>query len=156
MKTLSIICVIATLLFSCYKEPVTHYEAHLTNRTSVAIIIVPFKNGIASQDRTVSIPPGGTVQIAKGFDRGLVENAGFVSEELHGDSLQVVFDNLYTCSHYINPGSGSAPKNYSYTSTRNLGNYLSYQWTQTKPSKNNWHNRYDYDFTEADYQFAKQ
>lgn len=86
----------------------------------------------------------------------IVGNAGFNSKYLNGsDSIIVLFDNLYSITHYINTPLLTARKYYLYASHRNLNNKDSYVYTYRDISKQKRETTYTYEFTEQDYLDAK-
>lgn len=143
-------------LNGCTKEEMTLYYAYLKNTTSHKIEIKPYFGGVASSDKTISLLANETKQIASGFDRGIVGNAGFNSQNLSGsDSLVVVFDNSYSITHYLNTPTSLSPKYYLFSSNRNLYNKNNYAYSYQDLSKHKRENNYNYNFVEQDYLDAR-
>lgn len=152
------IVIILLLLFQigCTKEKITIYKAFLKNTTNHEIKIIPYFSGITYSNKNVILHPGDSVKIGDGFDRGLVNHGGFSSEYLSGsDSLVVSFDNLYTITHYFTTPSTLSNKHYLYSSGRNLGNYLNWEYSYSDLSKNKREAIYLYKFIEQDFLDAK-
>ena len=142
------------ILLGCIKESQTSYTAELVNDTNHSIVIEYFQNGISMPNLTIDLKPHNSVIITSGFDRGIVNNAGFDSEYF-GDSAIVTFDSMYKMTHYFDSISNPSNKSYLYSSLRNLFNYLSYDYSYTDESKYKRNASYKYNFTEQDYIDAK-
>lgn len=143
-------------LTGCKKEEVTFYYAYVKNKSTHQIQIKPYSLGAVVTANIISLSPNQEIKISDdGFIRGIAQNSGFGSKYFAGvDSLVVLFDGIYSITHYfINPTS-FAPKYYFYTSTRNIGNPDSYVLVG-EDSKHKRINSYYYDFTEQDYLDAK-
>ena len=145
------------LFVSCEKEEITNYYAYLKNATTHTIQIQFFSQGQAVNQNTLTLNQDATIRIANGYNRGINTGGGFSSKYFEGvDSIRVLFDNTYRVSHYLKTPVGLFPKHYLNTSTRNLGNKLSYKLEGKTLSKRKRENTYTYEFTEQDYLFAKQ
>lgn len=151
MKYIIFLVVISSTV-SCTKEEITNYYAYLKNKTTHQVEIIPYSNGMGVPANVIILTPDGEKQIANGFDRGIVGNAGFNSGVFSNvDSIQVTFDNIYTITHYINTPVNLYPKHYLYRSLRNIANYLSYIFKSEDVSKTKRINTYIFEFTEQDY-----
>ena len=140
------------LFSSCIKEKTTSYFTLLKNPTSHKIIIKSYSSGTVDNNHIISLMPNSEFQIANGFDRGIIGNAGFNSPYFENkDSVRVTFDNLYTITHYFKLPVNFETKYYLYGSNRNLGNYLSYNYSFNDISNYKRDNRYNYIFLEQDY-----
>jgi hypothetical protein len=157
MKILFLLTLSFTLLFAgCTKETVTFYYAYLKNKSTHQIQIKPYSFGAVVSANIISLSPSQEIKISDdGFVRGIATNSGFGSNYFSGvDSLVVIFDGLYSITHYfVNPTS-LARKYYLNTSTRNIGNKDSYVLIG-EDSKQSRTNSYYYDFIEQDYLDAK-
>ena len=143
-------------LISCIKEKTTSFTATLRNTTSHQIIIKPYSFGNIVSNNIISLLPNTEFQLAKGFDRGINGNAGFSSMYFeNADSLKVTFDNLYSITHYFKTPATYNNKYYSYSSLRNLGNYLSFNFNSIDISSYKRENTYTYTFVEQDYLDSK-
>ncbi len=136
MKCILFCIILFYLLAGCKKEESTNYYAYLKNKTLHKIEIRPYVGNIFPADKVVKLLAGETKQIANGFDRGIVGNVGFNSSYLNAsDSIVVIFDNLYSITHYFKSPVIFSTKYYLYSSLRNVGNYLSYIYTYQDLSK---------------------
>lgn len=147
---------IALLFTGCTKETVTFYYAYLKNKSVHQIQIKPYSFGAVVSANIISLSPNQEIKISDdGFLRGIATNSGFGSKYFSGvDSLIVIFDGLYSVTHYfVNPTSLAA-KYYLNTSTRNIGNKDSYVLIG-EDSKHSRNNSYYYDFIEQDFLDAK-
>lgn len=152
--TLLAVCVF--LFTGCTKEEMTLYYAYLKNSTSHKIEVKPYFGGVVASDKAIVLLANETKEIANGFDRGIVGNAGFNSRNLSGsDSLVVVFDNLYSITHYLNTPTSLAQKHYLFSSNRNLYNKNNYTYSYQDLSKHKRQNTYNYSFIEQDYLDAR-
>ena len=147
---------IVHLLSGCTKEEMTLYKAYLKNTTSHKIEVKPYFGGVVSSDKIITLLANETKEIANGFDRGIVGNAGFNSQNLSGsDSLIIIFDNLYSITHYLNNPTSLAQKHYLYSSNRNLYNKDNYNYSYQDVSKHKRESTYMYNFIEQDYLDAR-
>lgn len=145
-----ILLIITTVIFiSCIKEDTTNYTATLVNSTNHNIVIQYFYNGQVAVRDTVKIASGSSFQIADGFNRGISDHAGF-NPNYSGDSAIVIFDNLRKKMHFGIHSSNST-NSYSYSSTRNILNYLSFTYEYSDASKHIRNATYTYTFTEQDF-----
>lgn len=154
-----IILLIALLpITGCTKEKITLYKAYLKNTTSHKIVIRPYFSGVVLPDKVITLLANNnnTFEIANGFVRGIVKY-GFSSGYFGGsnDSVIVVFDDIYSITHYFNTPASLNPKYYLATSHRNIGNPESYKIVSTDLSKYQRENVHTYEFTEQDYLDAK-
>ncbi len=141
---------------SCRKDGITIYSGDLKNATTHSIKILFYSKGAIINQNTINLNSGTEIQIGHGSERGVVNHGGFGSDYFSGvDSVHVVFDNTYRTSHYIHTPANLYPKHYLYTSTRNIGNYLSYAYTYEDESKYKRVSHYVYTFIEQDYLDAK-
>ncbi|MEO6833040.1 MAG: hypothetical protein ABI378_11035 [Chitinophagaceae bacterium] len=146
------------LLTSCFKEDATTYHAYLKNETNHSIMILPYKSGRVLATDTIPLISNEEIVIAEGSDRGVQNHSGFFSNKLgvgSNDSIVVVFDGQLRVVHYINPPVMMWPKSIKYESTRNLGNYLSYDYSFKDINKHVRQAFYHYTFADADYEFAQ-
>jgi hypothetical protein len=157
MKKLVLFALLLSIYTSCRKEGITVIAANLVNATPHHIMILPYKNGIVEKKDTIRIPPNTHFEFGYGSIRGLITIPLFSSEYFGGsdDSIVVIFDDLYSITHYVNIPTDTAPNYYLYTSLRNLGNRLSYTFYTEKKSKHRRRNNHVYNFTEQDYLDAK-
>ena len=147
-----IIIFLTVLLASCIKEDTTNYYAYLKNTTGHQIKIIPYFSGALVQAHIVTLSPNEKKEIANGSARGLQNNGGFSSPYFSGaDSLVVIFDSLYSITHYGSLPATVSRKYYLYSSRRNLGNYLSYQLQAKDISAHMRENTYTFEFVEQDY-----
>jgi|CXWL01.1.fsa_nt_gi hypothetical protein len=157
MKAILLLTFFSALAFeSCTKEAITIYYAYIKNKTTHQIQIKPYSSGGIVTANIISLSPDQEIKISDdGFVRGIALNSGFGSKYFAGvDSLVVVFDNLYSITHYSNTPVSLAPKYYFFSSNRNIGNKYSYVLIG-EDSKHKRINSYYYDFTEQDYLDAK-
>jgi len=156
MKLLIIIIGGFFILMSCNKEKSTFYQAYAKNSSSHQLKIVPYFSGVAYNNRIVFLAPGDSTLFGNGVYYGKVGNAGFDSKYISGsDSIVVTFDNTYSISHYFITPASFSPKYYLYSSLRNLGNYLSWDYSFNDPSKYRREAFYLYRFTDQDYLDAR-
>lgn len=156
MKIFFAIAVI-TLLAGCTKEESTLSYAYLKNGTSHKVEFRPYFSGNVPADKIIILLSNETKEIAKAvFARGK-GNHGFSSSYFGGpgDSIIVVFDDLYSITHYSSTPASVNPKHYLFTSLRNIGNPKSYDLQSRDISKYQRENIYTYTFTEQDYLDAK-
>jgi len=153
MKRLSLLLISSFSLFACQKEKTTLYSTTLFNSTNHKILILPFKFGIVQPEDTIKLDPNSTFEIALGVDRGLVSIPGFFSKYFGQpeDSILVIFDNIYSITHYANEPNNKAMKYYLFNSLRNIGNPNSYEFKSVRTSKYKNTNTHKYTFTEQDY-----
>ncbi len=142
-------------MLSCRKEESTNFYAYLKNTTTHKIEVKPYFSGIISSDKVVTLLAGESKQIGLGTDRGIVGNVGFNSQFSGSDSLIVIFDNLYSITHYANTPNSFASKFYLATSLRSLRNKNSYSYSYRDLSKYQRENEYLYTFVEQDYLDAR-
>jgi hypothetical protein len=158
MKKRNLIYIATLLVFcSCQKEQVTNYISFLKNKTNHSIKILFFKNGIVNSSDTLKLFLNQEIKIADGFFRGLVTSPRFQSNYFGGsnDSVVVIFDNLYSITHYASTPQFLSNKFYLNTSQRNIYNPNSYIFESVLESKNSRFNTHLYEFTEQDYLDAK-
>jgi hypothetical protein len=154
----TITIIISLILLSCQKERQTSFQAFLINKSGHKIEIRPHFGSTVPSDKIIRLQMNDSFLVGDGFFRGLVaaDAYGFSSKYLNGaDSLRIIFDDVFSITHYVRTPASFAPKYYLYTSLRNLGNYKSYAATSTVISKTAWYNEYKYTFTEQDYLDAK-
>ena len=95
--------------------------------------------------------PNQSIQIADGSIKGSVSSPGF-SSKYKGDSIWVIFDNIYRITHYINVPVKLYPKNYIFSSLRNIGNPKSYRFVSTPMyGGKSYKNEHFYEFIEQDF-----
>ncbi len=118
MKKLAILIITSIALSSCIKDKMTNFKAYLYNHTSVKVTILPFKGGYVHSTDTIYLNPGDSFQIGYGSNWGDVKIPLFESEIFalnRQDSVNVVFNNIYYVSHYIDTtGITLSPKYYLY------------------------------------------
>ena len=150
---------IALIIFSlgCEKEEMTNHYAKWVNSTSHIIEIRPFIGGILQNDKIVTLLPDSIMLIGKGSIRGINEiGTGFYSDYVnYSDSIQVIFDNQYKITHYVQSPLNFAPKYYIYTSEENILNIKSYEGTIVDDDKHRRTIHYSYTFTEQHFLDAK-
>jgi hypothetical protein len=139
---------------SCKKDYNSQFQASLVNKTTHTIKVLFFNSGIVRVTDTIQLQPNQSFQIAKGSQRGSVSSPGF-SSNYTGDSIWVVFDNVYRISHYINAPTQKYFKHYLFSSLRNIGNPKSYRFVSTPSNGNSFFNEHFYEFIEQDYLDAK-
>ena len=140
------------LFIGCYKEQTTIYTADLSNTNTHSIVIRPYFSGLVPPNKVITLTANGTFQIAKGSDRGIVNNGGFDSYIFGGsDSTVVIFDNTYSITHYTTQPTMFAPKYYLVSSNRNLRNKDSYIYSYKDINNTRRESNYLYNFTEQDF-----
>jgi hypothetical protein len=147
----SLLIIIST---SCKKDYNSRYTATLVNKTSHSLRIMFFNSGVVNPKDTIRLTANQSFEIANGSERGAITTPGF-SSNYYGDSIWVVFDGIYRISHYSVTPNQLYPKNYPYTSLRNLINRNSYSFVSTAISTNSYLNEHFYEFIEQDYLDAK-
>ena len=126
----------AFLFAGCIKEGSTSYRAVMINPTMHTIEFRPYYGGVVPPANVFKIGANDTLEIALGSFRGIVGQGGFISKYFAGtDSVLVVYDNLYSIVHYVYTPVALNPRHYLYSSLRNIGNQLSYEYTFTDHSK---------------------
>ena len=156
MKLFSAIAVLI-LLCGCTKEESTISYAYLKNGSTHKVVIRPHFSGIVPPDKIITLFAGETKEIATAsFARG-IGNQGFSSSYFGApnDSLVVIFDDLYSITHYFNTPATLSPKHYLATSLRNIANPKSYDLQSRDITKYQRENKYTYTFIEQDYLDAK-
>lgn len=130
----------------CIKEKTTDYTATLYNRTSYNIVILSFKGGMVNTDETIKLGSGDSIKIADGYDRGDIKTPGFTSGFFGGpdDSSVVTYDNEYHVTHYLYEPAQKSSKYYLYSSTRNISNNKSYEFTRKKEKSGSYTNIHKY------------
>lgn len=141
------------LFISCTKEDATYYTATLKNSTNHQISIWPYKNGIVHPLDTIKLLPNTEFTIADGSSRGIDSSPGFKSNYFGGpsDSVIVFFDIQNRIAHYFDMPQNTATNFYPFSSTRNLGNPLSYSFQSVSESNHRQRNTHLYTFVEQDY-----
>jgi hypothetical protein len=148
--------VIIIIAVGCIKESSTYYQANIKNKTIHQIKVIPYFSGIVYSSKIILLNAGDSINIARGVDRGKVDHGGFDSDYFSGsDSLHVIFDDTYSISHYFVTPSTFSSKYYFYSSLRNLGNYLSWEYSFKDESKHRREALYLYRFVDQDYLDAK-
>jgi hypothetical protein len=149
-------CVFLIAAFSCNKEKTTYSRAYWINATSHHIEVRPIGKGIVISQNVVRLLPGSKLEIAASSFRDIVNRPMFDSRYFEGaDSLIVVYDSLYTITHYANTPIALSPKHYLFSSTRNIGNPNSYKFEFQDKSKHKRETFNTFTFTEQDYLDAK-
>lgn len=164
LKLFSLIFILEILFSGCIKEYYTLNKAILINNTSHQLTIIPFKViGIEPPSDTLYLLPNDSITILNGTSRG--EKSGvdwegiFGSFKQVGDSVIVVFDNSFSVTHYyqIPPDSlFRSKKYYLYISDRNILNFDNFKLNQKKIKRHLYENILWFQFTEADYDYAKE
>ena len=155
MKIIKLVFLLS-ILMSCNKEKQTSIEAYLVNMTTHNIKLFIYSYGLTYPKDTVNLSPNQLFFYGGGNERGINTAPGFVSIYRGKDSIIVKYDNQYPVTHYLNTPTNLATKNYVFTSLRNLIFAPSYRIVITKTTKNSILKEHFYEFTEADYQFARQ
>ena len=138
-------------------EPYTTYNATLNNSTSVSIKILPYKSGLLVTEKADSIIKDGTLNIGAGIDRGMVNHGGFNSDLLSNmDSIIIIYDDNYQAIHYNNNPEIKSIKSILSENNRNIFNYLNYDYSFSDKSRYIRNALYNFTFTEADYEYAKE
>lgn len=151
-----IIVVLMLCLLSCRKESSTRSTAYWNNLTAHTIEIRPFSRGTVPPGNIVLLKPGDKFLAGAETMRGILNGAGYDIKYFDGaDSIQVVFDGQHGITHYFNTPSVLGPKHYLFSSTRNIGNSESYQYTYRDVNKRFREQTFTYEFTEQDYLDAK-
>jgi hypothetical protein len=154
MKYFAIFLMSSTMI-SCTKEDSTLYYASLENTTTHKVEVRPYFAGSIVQSKIVVLPPGSKKEIANGFERG-ISKGGFISSYFAGsDSLIVVFDDIYSISHYGATPQSLASKYYLFSNGRNISNWRSYELSQRDLSKHQRENVHLFKFIEQDYLDSK-
>jgi hypothetical protein len=152
----TIIAAFSLLFIGCVKEESTLYYAYIKNGTSHKVQIKPYFSGSIPSDKIITLLANESKEIANGFDRGKGDQ-GFSSSYFGGpgDSIIVVFDDLYSITHYSSTPASVNPRHYLFTSLRNIGNPKSYDLQSRDISKYQRENKYTYTFIEQDYLDAR-
>jgi hypothetical protein len=141
------------IAFACNKESNTLYTASLVNKTNHSIKIMFFNSGVVNPKDTIRLTANQSFEIANGSERGII-TIPFFTSNYYGDSIWVIFDGIHRISHYSVTPNQLYPKNYPYSSIRNLINRNSYRFVST-PFANSYKNEHFYEFIEQDYLDAK-
>ena len=157
MKKIIIILLIIPSWISCTKDYGTTISSSIKNSTNHQIKITFYYSGITYPDKILLLNAGDSIKFGFGFMYGIVDHGGFSSDYFGSanDSIIVTFDNLYSITHYANTPVSMSPKHYLYSSLRNLGNYLSWEYWYHDNSKYARQAFYLYRFVEQDYLDAK-
>jgi hypothetical protein len=142
-------------LLSCEKEGITQYSAYLKNESGHIIEIIPFRGDTIVSQNVIVLNPLNEKQVAVGYYRGMVGNAGFSSDYFSADSIHVVYDNSYRVTHYFHEPVDFARRFYLYSSNRNLMNYNSFAFTTFDNSNTKRNNVYNYTFNSDDYIYSQ-
>lgn len=150
MKQLLLFLLATFSFFSCKRESTTLYTATISNNTNHKILIEYFENGSLVTEKNIILNPNSIFEIAKGVDKGISNYGGFDSD-YYGDSAIVTFDDTFKIVHCFGNIISNSSKKYLYSSTRNLFNYLSYEYNYIDESKIKRNATYKYIFSEQDY-----
>ncbi len=136
-------------ILGCNKD---NQQSNLTavwkNNTGHDISVATYIYGIKKD--TVKIGPMGEFEIANMAARGRILKPFFSSSYL-SDSSIVIFDGKFTITHYSTKVVTQSVKNYyEYNSSKNLQNFINYEFT-SKVIKTNTYNHHIYYFTEDQY-----
>ncbi len=151
-----ILLLVALAASGCAVEPTTNYLAVLKNNSGSTIRLIPYLNNEPIIENVIILGNNSQTEIANGSDRGKVNHAGFDSKYLSGmDSIIAIYNDSLTVVHYrTNPVMPSA-KSILNENSRNIFNYLNYDYTFSDKSNSLRIANYIFTFTEADYEFAK-
>lgn len=158
MKKIFLLVFLLSIYTGCIKEYSTSYTAYLVNPTQHQITVLCYKEGVVSQDDSISIPPFTHIMFAQGSYEPPNPHPKFSTKYFGSpdDSLVVVFDHKFRISHYGNTPLDTATKYYLYSSLRNLRNMLSYEfYTRGIKGTKSINNTHVYRFIEQDYLDAK-
>lgn len=158
MKNTCITLLLLLVCISCGEEH-TNYKASLENQTSVSILVLPYKSGIVNKSDTIKLSPNESYKIAEGSERGKIEKPFFMTSILavgENDSIIVCFDNKYYVRHYVITPSNVQAKYHSFESNRNIINRDNYKYIIEKKRRLSIYSNHIYNFTEEDYEFAKE
>ena len=142
---------LSILCLACEKESSTNYKASLTSTTAHNIEIRPYYGGTSPSNKRVFLGNGEEFEIAEGSNWGKGDS-GFDSKFFGApDSIIVIFDGTFKCTHYVNTPGALANRYYLFSSLRNLMNPKSYQYKVLDKSKHEMNVSYTYSFTDQDY-----
>lgn len=155
---LYLITVIISIQFTgCIIDEMTRHNAYLINNSFQKITVLCYKNGVVLPEDTIRINHGDSFLFGYGNDFGDIREPGFSSEYGGGidDHRDVLYNDEYKVSHYLNKVIDSSGKYYLITHDRNINNPNNYEFEMIRTKKERINNHY-YTFTEADYEFAKE
>lgn len=143
-------------LLSCNKEKQTNFQVTLTNKTNQLIKVYFYNSGLTIATDSINLLSNIPFLFADGYFRGIVTIPQFIPKYSASDSIVVVFNNFYRVNHNSGNIANTSTKFYPRFSTRNVRNPASYIFTSKVTTKNSLFNEHFYEFTEADYQFARE
>src|SRR5690606_25656325 len=149
MKFFILICSVFCIVNGCKREVVTNYKATLYNKSTVQVVILPYKNGVVYKADTIKIKINDSFLISDGWVRGKIETPFFNNEYFEGanDSTIVVFDNIYRVAHYFITPMKLNPKHILHKSERNIYNSNYYEFTREGSKRKGYTNIHKYYFT---------
>lgn len=142
----------------CVKDYRSHTQTYLVNETSYKIEIVPYKDGIALYDIQISLEPRERKIVLDDNPWGKTLSPCWGELLQPYDSTIVIFqDSTIKKSIHLSwrDSTITCENCYSFNSLRNLSNLDNYNKNITKSHSKYLHGYYEYTFTEADYEFAK-
>lgn len=140
-----IFIILPILMYACCK-PIFYSETLITNNSTHAIELIPYKDGVELTQQAISCNTSETKKI---YGDGGVS----LFDTLDADSIYVVFDNAYKNVHYSHESSKTSnnPDVIKVTDVRSLFNVDSYIHRIKEQTKCASGNEYTYTFTEQDY-----
>lgn len=156
MKSFFLILSLIVVLTGCEKK-IPMYRATLFNPTNYNVKILFYNGGVVSANDTIFLDSNTQFLLAYGpLGRGSSSGVGRgFNSDYNGDSIIVIFDDVYKMSHYIDPPLQLAKHYYLFESLRNIGNPYSYEYAVVKDDDGTPINDHKYYFTQQDYLDAK-
>lgn len=152
---------LASLLGICFlsscviKDYVSQTKTYLLNSSGHIIEVMPYNgNAVATVDYK-KLSPNERIVVYEEAPWGRTIDPSWGSLLTFYDSVIVVYDGLYRVKHNAFNDTTTCRTCLSAHDRRNLNNDLSYNKVLEEENKNYLKGYYEYTFTEADYEFAK-
>lgn len=134
-------CLILSACYYC--KAILTSEQIYSNNSNHFIIVIPYSNGVAINTKSKAFEPFQKI-------------GGFLFDTLKVDSVHVLYDNMYSATHYNwnMPKFDNNPRAIKFDSTRCV--FSSFVVTEHKVGKCGYHTISTYTFTEQDYLDAQK
>ncbi len=149
------ILILLTGLASCIVEEETIVEVKLKNNTNHQIELLFYTQGVVAIEKTQLLNPNNEFLMERERSRGKNQPLYWGHYFQSIDSVQIWWDNTYCVTHMISGDYTSGGKFIRYGDIRNLTHPDLFSTSKTKETRSTIKWLMQYDFTEADYEFAK-
>lgn len=147
--------VLLTGLASCIVEEGTIVEVKLKNDTNHQIELLFYTQGVVTIEKTRLLNPNNEFLLESEFSRGKNKPLYWCHYFQSIDSVQIWWDSTYCVTHMISGDYTSGGKFIRYGDIRNLTHPDLFSASKIKETRSTIEWLMQYDFTEADYEFAK-